>query len=108
MAKYPHDLSIAVTGKVGQVVYQRVKKGRGNIPTKGPQDLQLRAHAPQTDARTPAQLRVRARLAAATAAYQVLPADQREALQKQTRGKQQTGFNLFVQQFCAQHELSEY
>jgi hypothetical protein len=108
MAKYPHDLSIGVSGKVGQVVYQRVKKGRGNIPTSGPQDLQLRAHVPQTDARTPAQLQVRARLAAATAAYQVLPADQRAALQKQTQGKHQTGFNLFVQQFCRNHELSEY
>lgn len=108
MAKYPHDLSVAVTGKVGDLVYQRVKKGRGNIPTAGPRDLQLRAHAPQTDARTPAQLQVRARLAAATVAYQSLPADQREMWARKSKGARQTGYNLFVRDFCAVHPLSEY
>lgn len=108
MAKLPHNLSIGITGKVGEVVYQRVKKGRGNIATAGPQDLQLRAHVPQTDARTPAQLQVRARLAAATAAYQALTEEQRADLRKQTRGSKQTGFNRFVADFCSAHALSEY
>lgn len=108
MAKYAHTLSIRVTGKIGDLVYQRVKKGRGNIPTNGPHDLQLRAHVPQTDARTPEQLRVRARLAAATAAYQALTVQEREELRKQTQGSKQTGFNRFVRDFCRAHEVSEY
>lgn len=108
MAKHPHDLSIGVTGKIGDLVYQRVKKGRGNIPTSGPKDIQLRAHVPQTDARTPAQLQVRARLAAATAAYQALSAEQREMWKRQGKGARQTGYNLFVRDFCAVHQISEY
>lgn len=108
MAKYAHDISLDVRGKVGQHVYQRAKKGRGNIPTHGPYDLQLRAHVPQTDARTPAQLRVRARIAAATRAYKMLSATEREALRKQTKNQRQTAFNLFVHEFCASHPLSEY
>lgn len=108
MAKYPHNLTIGVVGKIGDIVYQRVKKGRGNIPTGGPKDLQLRAHVPQTDARTPAQLRVRARLAAATVAYQALSDEQRSEFSRRAQRGRRTGFNLFVKDFCQSHELSEY
>lgn len=105
MSKHAHKLSIGITGKVGELVYQRVKKGRGNIPMAGPRDLQLRAHAPQTDARTPEQLRVRARLAAATAAYQALTPEQRAEYLKLAQGSKQTGYNRFVAEYCRAHPL---
>lgn len=108
MAKLAHELAVNIRGKVGPLVYQSVRKGKGNIPLDGPQDLQVRRHVPQTDARTPDQLRGRARIAAATAAYQGLSAGEREAWKRAASGTPATGFNCFVADFCRRHPLAEY
>jgi hypothetical protein len=103
-----HEISIAVTGKIGDQVYQRVRKGLGNIETQGRYDLQLRAHAPQTDARTPAQLRTRARIAAATRAYQALSDAERLVYKRKANRLHATGYNLFVREFCRAHPVEEF
>jgi len=108
MAKYAHDLSIAVTGKIGNLVYQRVAKGNGNINTPGTYDLQLRQQKAITDAATPAQLAGRARISAATAAYQALSDAERDAYRKRASRSSATGYNLFVREFCQAHPISEF
>lgn len=101
-------ITFAVRGKIGDKVIQRVAKGKGNVQTKGRYDLQIRSEPPRVDARSPAQLRLRARLAAATAAYQKLTETERLGWRLQASRSHQTGYNLFIAHFCASHDLSEY
>lgn len=108
MAKKAHEVSFAVAGKIGDLVYQRVRKGKGNIQTRGKYDLQLRTSGGWTDARTPAQLQGRARMAAATAEYQKLTAEQRAQWKAKASRTTRTGYNLFVADFCAAHPLTEF
>lgn len=104
MAKPPHEISLIVTGTAevdGQrKVYQRTGKGYGNLNRPGRHDLQLRRHVVPTDYRTEAQVRCRARLAAATAAWQALSEPERESWRTLARKRRMTGFNLFVRDFC--------
>lgn len=108
MSDLPHELALGVSGKIGEKVYQRVRKGKGNIRTRGHYDLQLRAKGTWTDRRSPAQIANRRRLAAATQAYQALDDAQKAALKLQAKKLRLTGYNLFVRQFCATHPISDY
>lgn len=108
MSKTAHTLSIAITGAIGDLVYQRVRKGRGNIETAGHYDLQVRTKGGFTDARTAAQLQGRARIAAATAAYKALSPAERETWRLAAKRSRGTGYNLFVRAFCQAHPLSEF
>ena len=107
MSKTAHTLSVAITGAIGDIVYQRVRKGRGNIETDGHHDLQIRVKGGFTDARTTAQLQGRARIAAATAAYKALTPAERETWRLAAKGIRGTGYNLFVRDFCQTHPLSD-
>jgi hypothetical protein len=108
MTRKPHELSLMVRGKVGGMVYQRVRKGLGNLQTVGKWDLQLREPGDPIDRRSPAQLRLRARLAAATATYQALSEAERDAWRERAEGSRKTGYNLFVRDFCERHPASEF
>jgi len=108
MTTKAHDISLAVRGRIGDLVYQRVRKGKGNIETRGHYDLQLRTRGGWTDARKPAQLQGRARIAAATAEYQKLTAEQRAQWKTRANRTTRTGYNLFVADFCAAHPLTEF
>lgn len=107
MSSDPHKITVAVRGKIGPVVYQRVRKGKGNIRTAGHYDLQVRALGTHTDRRSPAQLALRARLAAATAAYKALPPADRATWKTRARKLKATGYNLFVRDYCEQHPITE-
>jgi hypothetical protein len=108
MTRKAHELSLVVRGKVGGMVYQRVRKGLGNIPTVGKWDLQLREAGSPIDRRSVYQLRLRARLAAATAAYKALDPAEREAWRLKAEGQRKTGYNLFIRAFCEAHPASEF
>lgn len=107
MSSDPHKITMTVRGKVGSVVYQRVHKGKGNIPTPGHYDLQVRALGTHTDRRSPAQLALRARIRDATAAYKALTPEDRATWKARARKSKATGYNLFVRDYCQQHPISE-
>lgn len=108
MATTAHNLSLAITGKIGDIVYQRVRKGLGNIETLGRHDLQIRRLGSRIDNPSPRQLQSRARIAAATVAYQALSELERGAWRERTSKKHSTGYNLFVREFCSAHPLEEF
>ena len=97
-----------LTGKPFKLVYQRVRKGLGNIETQGRFDLQIRHQAAIIDKKSPAQLQGRARMAAAVLAWQGLAEGDKAVFRERAVNKHMTGFNLFIHQFCNDHLLSEY
>lgn len=98
--RQPHELSVMITGKSGNLVYQRVGKGRGNIDRPGHRDLQMRRHVIPTDYKTEQQRACRARIAAATLAWQQLTEDEKATWRKKARHRKRSGFNLFVRAYC--------
>ncbi|MEI8209414.1 MAG: hypothetical protein WCG16_09430 [Methylococcales bacterium] len=114
-----HKISKRVTGKIHQgydpftgkaftMVYQRVRKGLGNLDDQGKMGLQLRVEPPRTDKKSLSQLRCRARLTAATAAWKTLDTEQKFIFSENAVGKNITGYNLFISGYCKQHPLSDY
>lgn len=114
-----NKINVAVRGKIGNgtdpltnepvvLVYQRVRKGLGNIPTHGNYDLQLRRQPKIIDKKSPAQLQGRARIAAATAAWHQLSEAERQDYRKRAKSMHMTGFNLYIKEFCKQHPVSEF
>ena len=96
------------TGKPFKMVYQRVRKGLGNLEDTGGMGLQFRVQALITDKKSAAQLKSRARLAAATAAYQLLSQEHKELLKESALDLNITGYNLFIKQFCETHHIEDY
>ncbi len=103
-----HELTISVRGKAGDMVYQRVGKGRGNLDDTGRYGVQLRRHVIPTDYRTEAQQQNRRRMAAAVAAWQGLTPDEWHAWNQKAKHQRRTGFNLFIRQFCRVHPVTEF
>lgn len=103
----PHLLALHLTGKArsdGQlVVYQRAAKGFGNLRGAGGQDLQLRAYVAPANPQTPAQTLNRQRHAAATAAWQALPPEERASWNARAARQPRSGFNLFVRAYRREH-----
>lgn len=91
-----------------RVVYQRVKKGLGNIPRHATKDLQRRRHVIPADPKTPTQRAGRARIAAATAAWQALAEPAKQAWRDTALTLPLSGFQLFVRDFCANHPRDDY
>lgn len=108
MTTKAHQLTLAVRGRVGDLVYQRVAKGKGNIETDGHYDLQLRQERPRVDAGSPQQLKTRARIATGTNAYQALTAAERQTWRSRAAKTRLTGYNLFMRDYCAAHPLEEF
>ena len=96
------------TGKPFHMVYQRVRKGLGNLEDTGGMGLQFRVQALITDKKSTAQLKNRARMAAAVTAYQLLSQGQKESLKEVAQDLQMTGYNLFIKLFCETHNLEDY
>lgn len=101
-------ITLAIRGRIGDKIIQRVAKGKGNILTKGRYDLQIRSEPPRRDARSPLQLRGRARMKAATTAYQALSSEERRSWRLRASRSTRTGYNLFIAEFCATHPLTEF
>lgn len=106
----PPPIAFDVRGKVGQTVYQK------SIPppwaTWYPRvhSLQRRRHVIPRDPRTLAQLRCRARWAAAQAAWKALSLDEQTSYHDHAERMEQgfTGRELFVKEFCRLHSPNEY
>ncbi len=96
------------TGKPFKMVYQRVRKGLGNLEDSGGMGLQFRVQALITDKKSAAQLKSRARMAAAVAAYQVLTNEEKENLKEAALALHLTGYNLFIKQFCETHNIENF
>jgi len=96
------------TGEPFKMVYQRVRKGLGNLDDIGRMGLQFRVQALITDKKSTAQLQSRARLAAAVAVYQTLPFTEKQALKLAALDLHMTGYNLFIKQFCETHNIEDY
>ena len=96
------------TGKPFKMVYQRVRKGLGNLEDNGRMGLQFRVQALITDKKSTAQLQSRARLAAAVTAYQVLTSEEKENLKLAALALHMTGYNLFIKQFCETHNIEDF
>jgi hypothetical protein len=96
------------TGKPFKMVYQRVRKGLGNLEDTGGMGLQFRVQALITDKKSAAQLKSRARMAAAVAAYQVLTIGEKENLKEAALDLHMTGYNLFIKLFCETHNIEDY
>lgn len=114
-----HQVAKRVTGKIHagydpftglpfKMVYQRVRKGLGNLDDNGRMGLQFRVQPIITDKKSAAQLKSRARLAAATAAYQDLAPTEKETLKLAATALHMTGYNLFIKQFCETHNIEDY
>lgn len=96
------------TAPVGRkkIVFQRTHPDFGNLPRPGPMGMQRRAHVIPYDPKTPYQLALRARFAAATAAWQAADESIRETYRTAACGLRHTGFNEWVSEWCAAHVLN--
>lgn len=79
-----------------KVVYQRVSKGLGNIPTAHPYDLQRRAHVIPADPQTPAQMAKRAAFAAAVASWHNATTEERETVRSIADKRRISLFNAWI------------
>jgi hypothetical protein len=93
-------------GGTVRVVYQRTARGLGNVPNVPGRVLQRRAYVIPADPRTPIQRALRARLAAATAAWKTLPELDRTAWRALALSRGPTGFMLYVRDYCAAHPIN--
>ncbi len=88
--------SCQVLGKVGAVVYQRVKPGLGNVASDPSMTLQVRRHVPTNTSNTPAQQARRARFANAVAAWHALDTATKQDYNQRANRQRVTGYNLFI------------
>lgn len=104
-----HRLSILPRGTVVQQregdgtrlkwVYQRVKKGFGNILTRHPYDLQLRRHVVPFDPQTSAQLSRRQVFANAVAAWHALTPSEKDQWAEQGKPHALPGYHWFLSSY---------
>jgi hypothetical protein len=99
------ELDPDAPGGIVRVVYQRTGRGLGNVPGVPGRVLQRRAHVIPADPRTPLQLLLRARIRAATAAWQELTEPERDDWRALARSRGPTGYMLFVAAYCADHPI---
>ena len=97
-----------LTQKALKMVYQKVRQGLGNVAQDDGDTLQLRIQANIRDKKSPAQLQCRARLKAATTAWQGLDDPQKNTYRQYAEFKHMTGFNLFIRNYCQLHPLTEF
>ena len=85
-----------VLGRLGDVVYQRVKPGLGNVAEDPTRSLQVRRYVPNHPGNSPAQAVQRSKFAGATAAWRALTAEQKMAWNDDAKGRGVSGWNLFI------------
>lgn len=84
-------------------VYQRVKKGLGNIPTRHPYDLQLRRHVIPFDPLTAAQLARRQVFADAVTAWHALTPAEKAQWTEQGKPNALPGYHWFISRWLKTH-----
>lgn len=99
------ELDPGAPGGAVRVVYQRTARGLGNVPNVPGRILQRRAYVIPADPRSPIQRLLRARLAAATAAWQDLTELDRAPWRARAASRGPTGFMLFVRDYCTTHPI---
>jgi hypothetical protein len=97
-----------LTGKGVKFVYQRVRKGLGNIPTRGRMDLQFRIEPPRIDKKSATQLQGRARITAAVAQWQGMTVAEKDVFRQRAKRLCMSGYNLSIRDYCSAHPLSEF
>lgn len=89
-------------GRPVKIVIKLAKKGYGNGRIVGDRQYQVcRYVATINDRKSPAQLARRARFQAAVAAWQALPADERQRQHEAAKAEGRTGWNRFISQWLA-------
>ena len=107
-----HQSAILPTGKITVLVdpltglsipyvYQRVAKGKGNIPLPGPHDLQLRRHVLPRPRITAKQKAKRTKFKQAVAAWQRASAAEKDAWRRKAEPLHISGYNLFIREYLA-------
>lgn len=90
-----------LTGASIPYVYQRVRKGFGNIAIPGSRDLQLRRLTASNPPPTPGQSARRALFGDAVAAWQSADEPTRAEYRQRARAMSISGYNLFLREFMA-------
>jgi hypothetical protein len=90
---------LTITGKLGNLVYQKTAAGFGNVPGDTTGRLQVKLYKPTNPSSTPAQLASRQKFRNAVAAYRTLSPEALHALKIIGAKRGITGYNLFLGQF---------
>jgi hypothetical protein len=88
-----------LTGLSIPYVYQRVAKGKGNIPLQGPHDLQLRRYVLPAPTVTAKQKQKRTKFRQAVAAWQRLSLTEKAAWNRKAEMLTLSGYNLFIREY---------
>lgn len=91
--------SISVTGKIGNMVYQKTAPGLGNVPGDTTGTLQMRAYVAHNTSNTPAQAARRNKFREAMAAWAALSPEQKQQYKNAAAARALHGVNLFTSQF---------
>lgn len=89
----------------GKYVYQRVRRGLGNVVGHPNRALQLRSHVIPFDPRTLAQRRQRAHMRNAVSAYHAATEQEKRAHHAEAIINQVTDFNAFVAHYMRTNPL---
>lgn len=89
----------------GKYVYQRVRRGLGNVVGHPNRALQLRSHVIPFDPRTLAQRRQRAHMRNAVSAYHAATEQEKRAHHADAIVRQVTDFNAFVSNWMQENPL---
>lgn len=110
MSPLPHEINQLITGELVMhkdpaqpqpepYVYQRARKGKGNIERLDGIDLQLRRKGQRTDRITSKNAPHRARFAAGHAAWLALTETERNAYRERAGKLPITGYNLWMRDY---------
>jgi hypothetical protein len=88
--------SLKVTGRLGNVVYQRTFAGGGNVPEDPTRRLQVHAYRPHNLSHSPAQLACRAKFRDSMTAWHALSYDQQKDFNRCASKKAISGMNMFL------------
>jgi hypothetical protein len=83
-------MSLEAHGKLGEVVYQKVRKTGTQYARK---------HVVPTDRHSPAQINQRSKLAPANAAWKSLTIPEQKQYDKRAKNLNQSGYNLFISEY---------
>lgn len=88
--------SLRITGRIGNLVYQRTAPGLGNVAGDPTRTLQVHAYVPHNTSHSPAQLACRARFRNQMAAWHALSDEQRADFNRAASSSAISGMNFFL------------
>lgn len=106
----PSPVSLDIRGKIGQTVFAPWLPWINHYEQSTEKVLQRRRHVVPFDPKTPAQLECRCRFAAAVRSWHHLTEAEKEAYNARgnNRSDRIEGLNVFIREFIAAHDLSEF